>query len=185
MRQSTSWRITAPPRKSTALLASLSRLLGMGTHQMHPEPEPAGVAHCEGLPDHVRKHFPRDDPGYFFSTVSVRNYLGVTGACMLTPAATFRSVGGFDEQFAIDYSDIDYCLKLRQRRLRTVYTPHAELYHFDSTSRRATVATNEIELYLQKWSSITRNDPYYNKAFLNTAPPDFSLRVVGLPIEAV
>ena len=84
----------------------------------------------------------------------------------------------------ITYSDIDYCLKLRQRGLRTVYTPHAELYHFESMCRAATVSAEEIELYLQKWSSITRNDPYYNKAFLNTTPPDFFMRFVGLQVEA-
>ena len=68
--------------------------------------------------------------------------------------------------------------------LRTVYTPHAELYHFESLSRVATVATREIERYLEKWGHITRNDPYYNEAFLNSTPPDFSLRFVGLQVEA-
>src|SRR5262249_44983249 len=120
-----------------------------------------GVAHhYTGLPDHVRKHYPRNDPGYYFSTASVKNYLAVTGACMLTSAAAFRSVGGYDEAFKINYSDIDYCLKLHARGLRAIYTPHAELYHYESSSRRVGVAQEEIDLYLRRWSAVTLKDPY-------------------------
>ncbi len=157
----------------------------VGAKLLYPDDtiQHAGIVHCEGLPAHVRKHYPRDDPGYFFSTASVRNYLGVTGACLLTSAAAFRSVGGFDEQFEINYSDTDYCLKLRERDLRTVYTPHAELYHFECTNRAATVAAKESGLYLKKWSSVTQDDPYYNNAFLSTRPPDYSLGFTGLQVD--
>ena len=137
-----------------------------------------GVAHCKGLPDHVRKLFPRDDPGYFFSSVAVRNYLGVTGACMLTPVSLFKEAGGFTEKFTINYSDIDYCLKLREAGFRTVWTPHAELYHFESMCREAIVAKDEIQLYLERWGHITRRDPFYNETYLDSAPPNFFLRPI-------
>jgi GT2 family glycosyltransferase len=136
-----------------------------------------GVVHREGLPDHVRKHYPRSDPGYMFSTVSVRNYMAVTGACMLTKAELFRKAGGFDEEYKINYSDIDYCLKLREMGYRCVYTPHAELYHFESASRPAEVAQEEIERYRKNWGSVTKVDPYYNATYLQTSPPDFTLRL--------
>jgi len=136
-----------------------------------------GVVHHRGLPDHVRKHFPREDPGYQFSSASVRNYLAVTGACMLTSAAAFRSVGGYEEAFRINYSDIDYCLKLRERGLRAVYTPQAELYHYESSSRKAEVAQEEIDLFLQRWRAVTLRDPYYNADYLQTSPLDFSLNL--------
>lgn len=137
----------------------------------------AGVAHHRGLPDHVRKHFPCDDAGYYFSTASVKNYLAVTGACMLTSGANFRRVGGFDEAFRVNYSDIDYCLRLGQIGLRTIYTPHAELYHYESASRDAGVPQEEIHLFLTRWRSVTMRDPYYNGNFLQTSPPDFSLHL--------
>jgi glycosyltransferase involved in cell wall biosynthesis len=138
----------------------------------------AGVVHREGLPDHVRKHYPRSDPGYMFSTVSVKNYLAVTAACMLTPAHVFHEVGGFTEAFKINYGDVDYCLKVRQLGYRTVYTPHAELYHFESASRVvAKVASEEVALYLERWREISRRDPYYNADYLETSPPDFTFRV--------
>ena len=136
-----------------------------------------GVAHCKGLPDHVRKRFSRDDPGYFFSSVAVRNYLGVTGACMLTSASLFKEVGGFTEEYKINYSDIDYCLKLRESGFRTVWTPHAELYHFESMCREAIVAKDEIQLYLERWGHITRGDPFYNETYFDSAPPNFFMRI--------
>jgi GT2 family glycosyltransferase len=136
-----------------------------------------GVVHHNGLPDHVRKHFPREDPGYRCSSSSVRNYLAVTGACMLTSAEAFGSVGGYDEAFRINYGDVDYCLKLRQRGMRTIYTPHAQLYHYESASRRAEVAQDEIDLFLRRWRAVTARDPYYNTEVLRAAPSDFSLNL--------
>jgi GT2 family glycosyltransferase len=136
-----------------------------------------GVTHHEGLPDHVRKFFPANDPGYNFSTISVRNYLAVTGACMLTSASNYRDVDGYDEEYKVNYSDIDYCLKLRERGLRTVYTPHAELYHYESASRKFVASQEEIDRFLARWKALTASDPYYNGEYLQTKPPDFSLRL--------
>jgi O-antigen biosynthesis protein len=80
----------------------------------------------------------------------------------------------------MNYSDIDYCLKLRHYGWRAVYTPHAELYHFESMSREATVCDEDRDLFLSRWSEVTLNDPYYNGHNLETAPPDFSLRLSPL-----
>jgi O-antigen biosynthesis protein len=136
-----------------------------------------GIAHHRGLPDHVRKMYPRNDPGYMFSTVAVRNYLAVTGACLLTPADLYRQVGGFTEAFGINYNDVDYCLKLRKIGYRAVYTPHAELYHFESASRVAEVSPEEISLFLARWRDVTWKDPYYNTDYLQPSPPDFTLHL--------
>lgn len=142
-----------------------------------------GIVHHQGLPDHVRKRFPRNDPGYMFSTISVRNYLAVSGACMLTRSDLFHKVSGFHEAYKVNYGDIDYCLKLRELGYRAVYTPHAELYNFETASRPAVVARQEMELYLQRWKTITARDPYYNANYFRTSPPDFSLRLSSSPAE--
>lgn len=136
----------------------------------------AGVAFCSGLPDHVRRHYPREDPGYFFSTVSARNYSAVTGACMLTPRKLFEQVGGYTEAFPINYNDIDYCLKCGELGQRTTYTPHARLYHFESVSRVASVPQSDIDLFLERWAHLSFGDPFYNDAVLATRPPNFILR---------
>ncbi|SON53692.1 Hyaluronan synthase [Hartmannibacter diazotrophicus] len=94
----------------------------------------------------------------------IRNYSAVTGACMATKLSLFKEVGGFDTAFATDFNDTDYCLKLRAKGYRVVYTPFAELYHFESqTAVRSSQSPKEKELFLSRWSEVIANDPYYNR----------------------
>src|SRR5439155_4683245 len=75
---------------------------------------------------------PPGSGGYYSSAKGARNYSAVTGACMMTRRNVFEQVGGFNEKLAIDFNDIDYCLRVRQDGYRIVFTPYAELYHYDS-----------------------------------------------------
>jgi O-antigen biosynthesis protein len=60
----------------------------------------------------------------------------VTGACMLISRACLEKVGRFDEQeFAIAYNDIDFCLRAGSEGFRVVWTPFATLIHHESASR--------------------------------------------------
>ena len=133
-----------------------------------------GVAFCEGLPDHVRRGVPKNDPGYFFSSVASRNFLAVTGACLLVSRELYLSVGGFDESFAVNYNDIDFCLKLVQRGYRNVYSAQAQLYHYESQNRERYVGNEEIELFLDRWRDAVAYDPYYSSYF-HARPPLFNL----------
>lgn len=135
----------------------------------------AGVAFCEGLPDHVRREAPGADPGYFFSSCANRNYMAVTGAVLMSPRKVFEGVGGFDERFAINYNDVDYCLKVFATGLRVVFAAGAELFHFESISRERTVSPHEIALFRHKWNELVAHDPYYSSNF-ESRPPDFRLR---------
>lgn len=133
-----------------------------------------GVTFCNGLPDHIRRGYPGDDPGYFFSSEGQRNYLAVTGACLLLKKALFDDVGGFDEALAINYNDIDLCLKVWRKGLRNVYTGQAKLYHFESRNRERTVAKHEQDLFANRWADLVTPDPYYSQYFM-AAPPDFEM----------
>ncbi len=133
-----------------------------------------GVAFWDGLPDHIYRAYPGQYPGHFFSTVANRNYLAVTGAVLMTKRTLFNTVDGFDEQFAINYNDIDYCLKVFRKGFRIVYAAGAELFHYESVSREAVVAAEEIELFQQKWKDTVSYDPYYSD-FFDNHPPVFSL----------
>lgn len=134
-----------------------------------------GVTFCDGLPDHIRRGFPGNEPGYYFSTEGQRNYLAVTGACILLRTSLFHEIGGFDEAFAVNYNDIDLCLKVWQKGYRNVYTGQAKLYHFESRNRKREVATHEQDLFLQRWGDRVGKDPYYSHYF-HAAPPNFELR---------
>lgn len=132
-----------------------------------------GVVLNGGNPEHIRRHFAtRDEAGYFFSTCGVRNYLAVTGACMMTPAALYRAAGGYSEALAMNYNDIDYCLKLGELGYATVYAPRAELIHMESVSRPPVMDPAEQEWFQARWASLA-SDPFYNEACLSVLPPTF------------
>jgi glycosyltransferase involved in cell wall biosynthesis len=79
----------------------------------------------------------------------------------MTRADLFREAGGFDEQFVLTHSDIDYCLKVGGSGKRIVFTPHAELYHFESVSRRAAPEW-EAQAFRRRWSQAWASDVYSN-----------------------
>jgi O-antigen biosynthesis protein len=116
-------------------------------------------------------------PGYASSAVSVRNYSAVTAACMMTRRDAFDAVGGFDEQLAVDFNDVDYCLRLRRAGYRVVFTPFATLYHHESASfGPRTQNAREVELMKSRWADVMERDPYYHPA-LTREFADYRLRV--------
>ncbi len=112
---------------------------------------------------HVYHNYPADFVGYNGFTHIVRNYSAVTAACLATRKEVVERVGGFDERLAIDYNDIDFCLSVREKGYRIVYTPYAELYHFEGRSAQRRVQNpEEVALFRRKWARYLEHDPHYN-----------------------
>ncbi len=125
---------------------------------------------------HVYHSFPRDFIGYNGFTHLIRNYSAVTAACLATRRSVAAQVGWMDESLAIDFNDIDFCLRITAAGYRVTYTPYAELYHYEGVSaRRTTQNPAEIELFCRRWAPTLQNDPYYNPNLTRNAI-DFSER---------
>ncbi|WP_170921269.1 glycosyltransferase [Enhydrobacter aerosaccus] len=139
----------------------------------------AGVVINCGNPDHVVRCFPADQEGYFLSTCGVRNYVAVTGACMMTRRDIYLSVGGFSEDLAVSYNDIDFCQKVRAMGRSVVYAPQATLIHMESQSRTPTLDPKEAEIYQRRWASVDTVDPFYNEVGLTIQPPTFEVTFNG------
>ena len=123
---------------------------------------------------HVYHGYPRDFVGYNAFTHIIRNYSAVTAACLATRRSVVAEIGGFDECFATDYNDIDFCLKIREAGYRIAYTPYAELFHFESVSiNRTGQDFDEVSRFGEKWGHILARDPHYNPA-LTTNGLDFA-----------
>ena len=90
----------------------------------------------------------------------------------------FQEVSGFDEAFAVNYNDIDLCLKVWQKGYRNVYTGQARLYHFMSRNRKREVSTYEQDLFQHKWAEMVSKDPYYSHYF-RADTPNFKLGYVS------
>ena len=112
---------------------------------------------------HAFHEYPAGCIGYNAFTHLIRNYSAISAACMATRIDVIEKAGGFDEQLATDFNDVDFCLRVIQRGYRIVYTPYAELYHFEGTSiKRKVQDPQEVALFTSRWVDEIRNDPYYN-----------------------
>jgi len=147
----------------------------VGAKLLYPneQTQHVGVVQPAGSPDHVRRYAPRNDAGYFFSTCGVRNYSAVTGAAMMTPASIYREVGGYSDELAVCFNDVDFCMKVRRKGLSVVYEPSAELVHMESLSRDASLDMAELAWFRQRWAAELVSDPFYNELFLTIEPPTF------------
>ena len=126
----------------------------------------AGVA-ANVAPSHVYYGFPSDHGGYANVLRLASDYLAVTAACMLTPRAAFDAVGGLSLELPINYNDVDYCVKLRHRGWRVVFTPEARLYHYETSSRPiGEVDTAELDQLHGRWLDYCVHDPFYNPNFV-------------------
>ena len=92
----------------------------------------------------------------------------------MVKAELYDAMGGLDEKnFAVAYNDIDLCLKLWNKGLTNVFTPHAEAYHYESKSRGLDTLSENARRYegekarfIAKYSGmISAGDPYYNRHF--------------------
>ena len=144
-------------------------VLGLGAHRT------AGHTHYKQS---------RQNLGYMGRLCYAQNVSAVTGACLMVRKSLFQEVSGLEEGFAISLNDVDLCLKLREKNLLNVFTPFAELYHYESISRglddngeKANRYNRESEQFKNKWKNILENgDPYYNVNF-SLDRSDYSLKI--------
>lgn len=129
-------------------------------------------AGSQSYAEHLYRGVKRGNLGYCFALESVRNVSALTGACMMTSRKAFALCNGFDEAFAVQFNDIDLCLKALDLGLLNVFTPYAQLYHFESKSRPLddSSATQLVSYYrardafYAKWKPVLdEHDPYYNR----------------------
>ncbi|HEX3947311.1 MAG TPA: glycosyltransferase family 2 protein, partial [Acidimicrobiales bacterium] len=96
--------------------------------------------------------------------VLARDCSAVTGACLATRRAVFDDLGGFDVTLGVDLNDIDFCLRARQRDLRVLYEPQAELVHYESPSRGTSGSLEDIDRFVDRWEGlISAGDPFLNR----------------------
>lgn len=133
---------------------------------------------------HVHYKQPKQNLGYMGRLCYAQDMSAVTGACLMVKKSLYEELGGLDETFAVSLNDVDFCLKLREKGLLNVWTPFAELYHYESQSRglddqgeKAERYNKESELFRQRWKKVLeKGDPYYNPNF-SLDRSDFSLKI--------
>ena len=124
-----------------------------------------------GYAGHSHKYKERGGSGYMFRVATVQDFSAVTGACLLVRAEVYDAVGGLDENFAVAFNDVDFCLRVRDAGYRIAWTPYAQLTHYESKSRggdekdptkAARFAAEQQRLYDIHGRENILDDPYYN-----------------------
>lgn len=135
-----------------------------------------------GVAGHSHKYFPKAHPGYFHRLFLHQAMSAVTAACLLVRREVYEEVGGLDEvNLQIAFNDVDFCLKVRTAGYRNLWTPYAELYHYESVSRGAEDTPekqarfqSEINFMQKKWGAALQSDPFYSPN-LTKDREDFSI----------
>ena len=123
-----------------------------------------------GVAGHSHKYADRHDPGYFCRLKLVQNMSAVTAAVLLVRKEVFLQVGGLDETLGVAFNDVDFCLKVDKAGYRNLWTPYAELYHYESISRGSDESgekkirfDREATYIKMKWGNRLLEDPFYNE----------------------
>ena len=134
-----------------------------------------GVGSFEGGPG-IAGHFgltaPGDAIGHGEQFVITREVAAVTAACLALRREIFEAVGGLDAvNLPVALNDLDLCLRIRERGLRIVFTPYAQLTHLESASRGPDTGASaerfrrECRHIRDRWGPTLDNDPFYNPNF--------------------
>lgn len=122
------------------------------------------------LAGHFFRNVSRDNVGYMGRLIYAQDLSAVTAACMMIRRDVWDKVKGLDENIAVAFNDVDLCMKIRKAGYLIVWTPFAELYHYESksrgldeTRREKARFISEVKSFHSRWQEeLEKGDPYYN-----------------------
>ena len=139
------------------------------------------------LAAHMHKNFPVGHPGYMGRLVYAHDVYAVTAACLMVRKSVYEQVNGLDESFAVAFNDVDFCVRVREAGYTNVFTPFAQLYHYESKSRGLDESpvkrkrfVSEVERFQKRWAKqLAAGDPCMNPNF-DLMKEDFSFDIKPL-----
>lgn len=113
------------------------------------------------------------EQGYMGGLIVNREMSAVTAACVLVRKDVFEEVGGYDEELAVGFGDVDLCLKIRAADYGVLFCAHAVLIHHESISRGKSTTDphpEDSDLFRKRWADfIAFGDPYFNPSLSHTS----------------
>lgn len=123
-----------------------------------------------GVAGHMHPMLRRWQLGYFGRAVATQNLSAVTAACLVIRKSIYEEVGGLNEELAVAFNDVDFCLRVLKAGYRNIWTPHAELYHHESATRGSDMDPDKYDRFVSevrwmeaRWPDMIANDPAYNR----------------------
>lgn len=155
--------------------AKLDHIGAVGAKLLYPDNT---LQHCGvvlgigGVAGHTHKYASQNDMGYYARLMVPYNYSAVTAACLMVNKEKFLEVDGLEEKLEVAFNDVDFNLKLINAGYYNIVLPKVQLYHHESKSRGHEDTPEKIQRFNKeatymknKWSSILKNDPFYNENF--------------------
>ena len=173
------------------MYAQQKRVGCVGAKLLYPDDtiQHAGVGFgIGGVAGHLHKYFPATSDGYMGRLNYVQDVYGDTAACLLIRKEIYDEVHGLDESYAVAFNDVDFCVRVREAGYTNVFTPFAQLYHYESKSRgmednpeKQKRFQGEVLRFQARWGDLlAKGDPCTNPNF-DIQLEDFSLKI--LPLE--
>lgn len=123
-----------------------------------------------GVVGHAHSGIPNTALGYFGRATLLQTMSAVTAACLVIRREVYWQAGGMDEKnLPVAFNDVDFCLKVRALGYRNIWTPYAELYHYESATRgyednpqKQQRFAREMKFLQQRWRAEILYDPAYS-----------------------
>ena len=138
---------------------------GAGARLLYPDGrlQHAGIAPLFGAIAHAWAGRSEVAGSYQDWALVQREWSMVTGALFATRRSVLEAVDGFDEQFTLEYNDVDMCLRIRALGYRIICTPEAEMVHAEKASRgEMPAAGDQYAAFHQRWARWLNHDPAWH-----------------------
>lgn len=163
----------------------------LGTRMVYPNGSIQHGGFVFGMdngPQHEGRWMPGDDDGPAHRWVAVRQAAAVTGAFLAISKSDFETVGGFDEiNFAVDFADIDLCLRVRELGRVISYCGAITLLHHESASRGLNLSRaqrrrmrRERKAFERRWGIFAQHDPGYHPVWSRSGAAYDGLQAIRL-----
>ena len=172
------------------MYAQQKRVGCVGAKLLYPDDtiQHAGIGFgIGGVAGHLHKYFPAASDGYMGRLNYVQDVYGDTAACLLIRREIYQELNGLDESYAVAFNDVDFCVRVREAGYTNVFTPFAQLYHYESKSRgldenpvKRKRFISEVERFQKRWAKqLAAGDPCMNPNF-DLMKEDFSFDIKPL-----
>ena len=146
---------------------------GVGAKLLYPDSriiQHAGITNLRVGPAHKLQFLNDEQVHYHGMNRGVHNMLGATGACLMMRKDVFEEAGGFCEELAVAFNDVDLCYTIYEKGYYNVVRNDVVLYHHESLSRGKDGESEEKQLRLlrekdvlyERHQDIYGRDPFYH-----------------------
>lgn len=125
-----------------------------------------------GFVGHIYLNAPEHYYGLCGSADWYRDIVAVTGACQMVRRDVFNQVSGYDEGYQLAFGDIDFCLRVHEAGYQNIYTPFAQIFHYEGKSRGHVTPLTDIQKGYQAFEPyLLRDDPFFSPNLTYTRIP--------------